>query len=231
MNITKLVLIRHGESQWNYENKFTGWTDIDLSETGKIEAKNAGILLKKRGYFFDFAYTSLLKRAIHTLWIILDELDQAWIPVEKSWKLNERHYGSLQGLNKDKIIMKYGEKQVKQWRRSFSVSPPKIDNKDDRFPGNDIRYSKLNVKKLPKGESLRSTVNRVIPYWKKNIVLKIQENKRVIISAHGNSIRAIIKFLNNLNEKEILNLEIPTGIPYIYEFENNLNIIRHYFLY
>lgn len=230
MAITKLVLIRHGESQWNNENRFTGWTDVDLSDKGRSEAKQAGQVLKKEGYVFDFAYTSLLKRAIHTLWDVLDELDQAWLPVEKSWRLNERHYGALQGLNKAETAKKYGDEQVKQWRRGFAITPPALTRDDERFPGHDARYGKLTAAELPTTESLALTINRIIPYWNKTILPRIKRGERIIVSAHGNSIRVMVKFLDNLSEEDILEINIPTGVPLVYEFNNNLKQIKHYYL-
>ncbi|CUX96981.1 2,3-diphosphoglycerate-dependent phosphoglycerate mutase [Candidatus Hoaglandella endobia] len=230
MSVTKLVLIRHGESQWNSENRFTGWTDVDLSDKGRIEAKQAGHLLKVEGYNFDLAYTSVLKRAIHTLWYVLDELDQAWLPVEKSWRLNERHYGSLQGLNKAETAVKYGDEQVKQWRRSFAVTPPAISRDDERFPGHDVRYAHLTNEELPTTESLALTIDRVMFYWKEKILPRIKCSERIIIAAHGNSIRAILQFLENMDEDEILELNIPTGVPLVYEFNENLKPIKHYYL-
>lgn len=230
MAITKLVLIRHGESQWNNENRFTGWTDIDLSDKGRTETKQAGQVLKAKGYLFDFAYTSVLKRAIHTLWGILDELDQAWLPVEKSWRLNERHYGALQGLNKAETAKKYGDEQVKQWRRSFAITPPELTRDDERFPGHDARYANLTAAELPTTESLALTIDRVIPYWNKIILPRMQSGKRIIIAGHGNSIRAMVKFLDNLSEEEIIELNIPTGIPLVYEFNDNMKPIKHYYL-
>ena len=204
MAVTKLVLVRHGESQWNKENRFTGWYDVDLSEKGVSEAKAAGKLLKEEGYSFDFAYTSVLKRAIHTLWNVLDELDQAWLPVEKSWKLNERHYGALQGLNKAETAEKYGDEQVKQWRRGFAVTPPELTKDDERYPGHDPRYAKLSEKELPLTESLALTIDRVIPYWNETILPRMKSGERVIIAAHGNSLRALVKYLDNMSEEEIL---------------------------
>ncbi|ABF13818.1 2,3-diphosphoglycerate-dependent phosphoglycerate mutase [Candidatus Palibaumannia cicadellinicola] len=230
MTLNKLVLIRHGESKWNNENRFTGWTDIDLSDQGRIEAKNAGQLLKQAGFIFDFAYTSVLKRAIHTLWYILDELDQAWLPVEKSWRLNERHYGALQGLNKKKITVEYGEEQVQQWRRSLNITPPELSDNDKRLPIYDIRYAKLSLDQLPKAESLAMTINRIIPYWKGEILPRINNGERVIIAAHGNSIRAIITLLDQLSENELIQLNIPTGVPIIYEFNSQIKTIKHYYL-
>ncbi|MXP51048.1 2,3-diphosphoglycerate-dependent phosphoglycerate mutase [Pantoea sp. SoEX] len=230
MKSTKLVLLRHGESQWNQENRFTGWIDIDLSYQGRIEAKEAANILKNQGFLFDFAYTSMLKRAIHTLWYIMDELDQTWLPVEKSWYLNERHYGALQGLNKIETAKKYGEEQVKQWRRSFTIFPPKIKNYDCKFSGYDRKYSFLKPEQLPLSESLQTTVNRVVPYWEKNILPLIRKGSKVIIVAHGNSLRALIKYLDNINEKDILNINIPTAKPLIYEFGNNDSIINKYYI-
>ncbi|WP_457913495.1 2,3-diphosphoglycerate-dependent phosphoglycerate mutase [Candidatus Gillettellia adelgis] len=230
MYITRLVLVRHGESHWNKENRFTGWNDIDLSDRGRNEAKVSGMLLKKERFFFNFAYTSVLKRAIHTLWYILDELDQAWLPIEKSWKLNERHYGALQGLNKTEIAKKYGDAQVKQWRRSFSEIPPTLTKADKRYPGHDLRYSALTEQELPLTESLSLTMNRVIPYWKEKILPRIKSGERIIIVAHGNSLRALVKYLDNLNEDKILELNIPTGIPLVYEFDENFKPIQHYYL-
>lgn len=230
MAVTKLVLVRHGESQWNKENRFTGWYDVDLSDKGRYEAKAAGNLLKEKGFFFDFAYTSVLKRAIHTLWDILDELDQAWVPSKKSWKLNERHYGALQGLNKAETAKKYGDEQVKQWRRGFVVTPPKLTKEDERYPGYDPRYSALTEQELPLTESLALTINRVIPYWNEEILPRIKSGKRIIVSAHGNSLRALVKYLDNLSEDEILELNIPTGAPLVYEFDENFKPIKCYYL-
>ncbi|WDR80643.1 2,3-diphosphoglycerate-dependent phosphoglycerate mutase [Candidatus Purcelliella pentastirinorum] len=226
----EIILIRHGESIWNKENKFTGWQDIDLSKNGIIEAKKAGNLLKKKKYFFDIAYTSMLTRAIHTLWIILKTLNQVWLPVYKTWRLNERHYGNLEGMNKDKIKEKYGIKQVNLWRRSLNVSPPKMDEKDKRFLINDIRYKKLKEKYIPNGENLSSTIKRIIPYWEKNIINQLKKNRRIIIVAHGNSLRGLIKYISNLNENQISKLNIPTGIPMIYEFSNKNKLIKNYYL-
>lgn len=230
MIVTRLVLIRHGESQWNNENRFTGWTDVDLSEKGFTEAKHAGQALKARGYVFDFAYTSVLKRAIHTLWVVLDELDQAWVPVEKSWRLNERHYGALQGFNKAATAEKYGNEQVKQWRRSFTITPPELTRDDERFPGHDARYGNLSAAELPTTESLELTSKRVIFYWNDTILPRMKNGERIIIAAHGNSIRAMVKFLDNLSEEEILELNIPTGVPLVYEFSGNMKPIKHYYL-
>ncbi|VAX76350.1 2,3-bisphosphoglycerate-dependent phosphoglycerate mutase [Serratia symbiotica] len=230
MGITNLVLVRHGESQWNNENRFTGWHDVDLCDKGHSEARAAGNLLKQKGFYFDFAYTSMLKRAIHTLWHILDELDQTWLPSEKSWKLNERHYGALQGLNKAETANKYGNEQVKQWRRAFSVSPPALTKEDERYPGYDPRYSALTDQELPLTESLALTVDRVIPYWSQEIFPRIKSRARVIVAAHGNSLRALVKYLDNLNEDEILELNIPTAVPLVYEFDDNFKPIKRYYL-
>ncbi|AKC60505.1 2,3-diphosphoglycerate-dependent phosphoglycerate mutase [Blochmannia endosymbiont of Camponotus (Colobopsis) obliquus] len=229
MLTTKLVILRHGESQWNKENKFTGWVDVDLSDQGCIEAKYAGTILKNKGFIFDYGYTSVLKRAIHTLWFIIDKLDQPWLPIEKSWRLNERHYGALQGLNKIETVKKFGFNKVEQWRRSLNISPPKItDNNNIQF---DYRYSHIDPKKIPNTESLALTIDRIRPYWNLNILPKIKNKKKIIIVAHGNSIRAIVTLLSNLNnEQEIFQLNIPTAIPLIYEFDNETNVINHYFL-
>lgn len=230
MAVTKLVLVRHGESEWNKENRFTGWTDVELSDKGRSEAKSAGKLLKEQGFSFDFAYTSVLKRAIHTLWNVLDELEQQWLPVEKSWKLNERHYGALQGLNKAETAQKYGDDQVKLWRRGFAVTPPELTKEDERYPGHDPRYAKLSEQELPVTESLATTIDRVIPYWTDVIKPRIASGERVIIAAHGNSLRALVKYLDNLSEDEILELNIPTGVPLVYEFDKNLKPLKRYYL-
>ncbi len=228
--LKKLVMMRHGESLWNKENRFTGWTDIELSEKGRNEAKNAGIILRNKNFNFDLAYTSVLKRAISTLWIVLNELNLVWIPVKKSWMLNERHYGSLQGLNKIETAQKYGEKKVNEWRRSFYVHPPVLEKDDSRFPGHDIKYKNLKPHELPIGESLEFTVNRVMPYWKKNIFPKIIQGHRILLVAHGNSIRAIYKILGLFNENNIVELNIPTAIPLVYEFNSRMEVINHYHL-
>ena len=225
----KLVLVRHGESVWNKENKFTGWTDVDLSENGVKEATNAGMLLKENGFSFDIAYTSVLKRANDTLDYILKELGID-IPIYKSWRLNERHYGALQGLNKDEMRKKYGEDKVKLWRRSYSVKPPLLSKDDDRYPGNDPRYNNLADDELPLGECLKDTVERVIPYWKSDIKKSLLEGKNVIVVAHGNSLRALVKYLENISDEDIINLEIPTGKPYVYELSEDLKIIDKYYL-
>lgn len=225
--MTKIVLIRHGQSVWNLEDKFTGWTDVDLSERGLEEARQAGVILKNNGYIFDIAFTSVLKRAIRTLWIVLHEMDLMWIPVQKSWMVNERHYGALQGLNKTKTAEKYGEEQVHIWRRSVDIRPPALDKSDERYAASDPRYKDIEV---PLTESLLDTEKRVVKYWNDNIVPAIQNGKRVIISAHGNSIRALVKYLDNIPADGIVNLNIPTGIPLVYELDSNLKPIRHYYL-
>nr|HID59405.1 2,3-diphosphoglycerate-dependent phosphoglycerate mutase [Desulfobacterales bacterium] len=226
----RLVLLRHGESVWNKENRFTGWTDVDLSERGIAEAKKAGQILKEMGYSFDVAYTSVLKRAIRTLWIVLDEMDLMWIPVYRSWRLNERHYGALQGLNKADMARKFGEKQVLIWRRSYDVSPPMLEKTDERYPGNDPRYKDLDDKDIPLAECLKDTVERFLPYWHEVISPTIRAGKRVIISAHGNSLRALVKYLDDISEEDIVRLNIPTGIPLVYELDDKLKPIRHYYL-
>ena len=230
MAVTKLVLVRHGESVWNKENRFTGWTDVELSDKGRNEAQEAGKLLKAEGFTFDYAYTSVLKRAIHTLWNILDEVDQQWLPVEKSCKLNERHYGALQGLNKAETAEKYGDEQVKQWRRGFAVTPPELTKDDDRFPGKDPRYASLTEAELPLTESLALTIDRVTPYWEEVIKPRVASGDKVIIAAHGNSLRALVKYLDNMSEEEILELNIPTAVPLVYEFDENMKPIKRYYL-
>jgi 2,3-bisphosphoglycerate-dependent phosphoglycerate mutase len=226
----KIALLRHGESVWNKENRFTGWTDVDLSEKGLTEAKKAGQVLKKEGFSFDAAFTSVLKRAIRTLWITLDEMDQMWIPVHNSWRLNERHYGALQGLNKAETAAKYGEDQVLIWRRSYDIRPPALEKKDLRFPGNDPRYLNLNPQDIPLTECLKDTVARFLPYWHETISPAVKSGKNVIIAAHGNSLRALVKYLDNVSNEDIVNLNIPTGIPLIYELDDNLRPIKHYYL-
>jgi len=226
----KLVLVRHGESEWNKLNLFTGWTDVDLSEKGHEEAKLAGKLLKEEGYDFDVCYTSYLKRAIHTLNHILDEMDRNWLPVNKTWKLNERHYGALQGLNKAETAEKYGEEQVKIWRRSYNVKPPALEEADERAPKNQDVYRNEDPSVLPLNESLETTVERVVPYYNEVILPEMKAGKRVIIAAHGNSLRALVKYLDNMSNEEILNLNIPTGVPLVYEFDDNFNVVDHYYL-
>jgi len=226
----KLVLIRHGESVWNQENRFTGWTDVDLSPEGMEQAKRAGQLLKKHGYNFDEGFTSVLKRSIKTIHILLEELDHLWIPVQKSWRLNERFYGALQGLNKDETVAQYGEEQVQKWRRDPNEYPPAITKEDDRYPGHDLRYSKLTERELPLTENLSETMERVLPYWNEVIVPTMRKNQKVIICAHGNSLRALIKYIDNLSDEEVTNLDVPTGVPLVYELDEGLNRIRHYVL-
>ena len=226
----KLVLLRHGESTWNRENRFTGWTDVDLSERGRQEAQEAGRLLKEGGYLFDSAFTSVLKRAIRTLWYALDALDLMWIPVEKSWRLNERHYGGLQGLNKAETAARHGDEQVKIWRRSYDIPPPPLTPDDERHPSRDPRYARLDPKDLPLAESLKDTVARFLPYWHQVIGPTIESGRRVVIAAHGNSLRALVKYLDDVSEKDILELNIPTGIPLVYELDERLRPIRHYYL-
>ncbi len=226
----KLVLLRHGESTWNKENRFTGWTDVDLSDKGKSEAKAAGAALKKEGFVFDIAYTSVLKRAIRTLWITLDGMDLMWIPVYNSWRLNERHYGALQGLNKAETAVKFGEEQVLVWRRSYDVPPPKLEKDDSRYPGADQRYKNLTAKELPLTECLKDTVARFLPYWHETIAPEVKAGKRVIIAAHGNSLRALVKYLDNVSDKDIIGLNIPTGLPLVYELTDELKPIKSYYL-
>lgn len=221
----KLVLTRHGESQWNLENKFTGWVDVDITEKGRQEAISGGKKLKELGLQFDVAYTSYQKRAIKTLNLILEEMDQLWIPVNKSWRLNERHYGGLQGLNKAETAAKYGDEQVHIWRRSFDVAPPQVTEEDPNYPGNEVRYANIPKDELPTGESLKLTIDRVLPYWESDISKEIKAGKNVIISAHGNSLRALIKYLLNISDEKILDLNLPTGTPLVFEIDENLNII------
>jgi 2,3-bisphosphoglycerate-dependent phosphoglycerate mutase len=228
--MTKLVVVRHGESTWNKENRFTGWTDVDLSEKGKEEAKKAGEILKAEGFEFDLAYTSVLKRAIRTLWYVLDEMDLMWIPVIRDWRLNERHYGALQGLNKAETAARHGEEQVKIWRRSYDIQPPSLEESDERFPGRDPRYGNLTAEQLPKTECLKDTVARFLPLWKNEISSDIKSGKKVLIVAHGNSLRALVKYLDNIPDDEIVGLNIPTGIPLVYELDDDLKPIKHYYL-
>ena len=226
----KLVLVRHGESEWNKLNLFTGWTDVDLSAKGHEEAKAAGKLLVAEGYDFDVCYTSYLKRAIHTLNHILDEMDRVWLPVVKTWKLNERHYGALQGLNKSETAEKYGEEQVKIWRRSFDVKPPKLEATDERNPANQAIYASVDPKELPLTESLETTIERVVPYFEDVIKKDMKAGKRVIIAAHGNSLRALVKYFDNMSKEEILGVNIPTGVPLVYEFDDNFKVTKKYYL-
>lgn len=225
-----LVLIRHGESTWNQENRFTGWTDVDLNEKGLREAKAAGELLKKEGYSFDRSFVSVLKRALRTNWMILDELDELWIPIERSWRLNERHYGSLQGLNKEETAVKFGDDQVLIWRRSYDVPPPALEKSDERFPGHDRRYKDVSEADLPLTECLKDTVDRVLPYWHSEIAPAVKRGEKVLVTAHGNTLRAMVKYFDNLSEEEVLALNIPTGIPLVYELDDDLKPIRHYYL-
>jgi 2,3-bisphosphoglycerate-dependent phosphoglycerate mutase len=226
----KVVLLRHGESTWNQENRFTGWTDVDLSDRGREEAREAGRLLRESGYQFDVAYTSVLKRAIRTLWFVLDELDLMWIPVTKDWRLNERHYGALQGLNKAETAAKHGEAQIKVWRRSYDIPPPALEPDDPRHPSHDPRYARLHPHGLPRTESLKDTVARFRPYWHSTIAPSIMSEKRVLVAAHGNSLRALVKYLDDISESEILELNIPTGIPLVYELDDELRPIRRGYL-
>ncbi|MCF7935421.1 MAG: 2,3-diphosphoglycerate-dependent phosphoglycerate mutase [Synergistales bacterium] len=225
-----LVLLRHGESVWNKENRFTGWTDVDLSEKGVEEARQAGRLLREGGYGFTVAYTSVLKRAIRTLWIVLDELDLMWIPVERNWRLNERHYGALQGLFKHEMAEKHGKEQVHAWRRSYDVRPPGLAEDDERFPGLDPRYGDLAEGEAPHTECLRDTVERFVPYWEQEIAPTIERGEKVLIAAHGNSLRALVKYLDRVDDDEIAKLNIPTGVPLVYELDDSLEPIRHYYL-
>jgi len=226
----KLVLLRHGESQWNQENRFTGWTDVDLSEKGRQEAIAAGQLLSQQGYHFDIAFTSVLKRAIRTLWLTLDQMDLMWISVYRDWRLNERHYGALQGLNKAETAQQHGEEQVKLWRRSYAIPPPALAKTDPRYPGQDKRYQTLNEIEIPVTESLKDTVERFLPAWNQSIAPTIQNGKQVLIAAHGNSLRALVKYLDNIADEDIVGVNIPTGIPLVYELDAQLKPINHYYL-
>lgn len=226
----KLILLRHGQSTWNKENRFTGWTDVDLSDQGIQEAHEAGRLLKAEGYTFDVAFTSVLKRAIRTLWIVQDQLDLMWIPIHLSWRLNERHYGALQGLDKQATAGKYGREQVHIWRRSYDTPPPALPESDPRHPKHDPRYWNMKKEALPRTESLKNTLNRVLPYWQDSIVPSLRQGKEVIISAHGNSIRALVKYLDCISDEKIMELNIPTGIPLVYELEDDLHVVKHYYL-
>ena len=226
----KLVLVRHGESTWNLENRFTGWTDVDLTPTGVEQAKNAGRLLKAEGYDFDLAYTSVLKRATRTLWHTLDEMDRTWLPVVHSWRLNERHYGALQGLNKADMAKQYGDAQVLVWRRSYDTPPPALEATDPRSERSDVRYARLKPEEVPLTECLKDTVSRVLPFWNESIGPAIKAGKRVVVAAHGNSIRALIKYLDNIGDDDIVSLNIPNGIPLVYELDADLKPIRHYYL-
>lgn len=226
----RLVLLRHGESTWNRENRFTGWTDVDLTEQGIAEARRAGRDLKEQGFVFDVAYTSVLKRAIRTLWIVLDELDLMWIPVHRSWRLNERHYGALQGLNKAETAAEYGEQQVLLWRRSYDTPPPRLDEDDARFPGSDPRYADLEAKNIPRTECLKDTVARFLPYWHETIAPQVRAGKRVIIAAHGNSLRALVKYLDDVSDEDIVGLNIPTGMPLVYDLDDDLKPVSSRYL-
>jgi len=226
----KLVLLRHGESIWNLEDRFTGWTDIDLSTRGIAEAKEAGKALRENGYSFDVAFTSVLKRAIRTLWLVLDEMDLMWIPVHRSWRLNERHYGTLQGLNKAEMALKMGEEQVHMWRRGYDIRPPALEKADKRYPGNDPKYRELAESELPLTESLKDTIVRCVPYWHEVITPILKSGKHVIVSAHGNSLRALVKHLDKIGDDEIVNLNILTGIPLVYELNERLKPLNHYYL-
>jgi 2,3-bisphosphoglycerate-dependent phosphoglycerate mutase len=226
----KIVLVRHGQSAWNLENRFTGWTDVGLTAQGEAEAHEAGRLLREGGYVFDLAYTSVLRRAIKTLWIVLEEMGQEWIPVTRAWQLNERHYGALQGLNKAEMAVKFGEAQVKLWRRSYDVPPPALELDDERHPRFDPRYASLTLEQLPATESLKITLERVLPYWHETLAPTIKSGKRTLVVAHGNSLRAMVKYLDNISESEITELNIPTGVPLVYELDADLKPIKHYYL-
>jgi 2,3-bisphosphoglycerate-dependent phosphoglycerate mutase len=226
----KLMLLRHGESDWNRENRFTGWTDVDLSATGMEEARRAGRILLEKGFTFDVAFTSVLKRAIRTLWIVLDVMDLMWIPVYRSWRLNERHYGALQGLNKAETAARHGEQQVKIWRRSYDIRPPALEPTDPRFPGHDPRYAGLSDRELPRTECLKDTVARFLPYWHETIGPAIRSGQRVLIAAHGNSLRALVKHLDGISDNDIVELNIPTGVPLLYELDDALQSLRHEYL-
>ncbi len=226
----KLVLLRHGESDWNRENRFTGWTDVDLSPKGIQEATEAGNSLKSEYFTFDIAFTSVLKRAIRTLWIVLDTMDLMWIPVQRDWRLNERHYGALQGLNKAETAKEFGEKQVLIWRRSYDIQPPLLEKTDERYPGNDPKYQNLSDKELPEAECLKDTVSRFLPFWNTTIAPTIQQGKKVLIAAHGNSLRALVKHLDGISDDQILNVNIPTGLPLVYELDESLQPLKSYYL-
>lgn len=230
MSVFKVVLLRHGESLWNKENRFTGWTDVPLTEKGREEASKAAILLKNNGYSFDFAYTSVLTRTIHTLWILLDEMQLQWLPVEKTWRLNERHYGALQGLNKRETAERCGDELIRQWRRSYDIPPPALSINDPRHSGFDRRYAHLPPWDIPVGESLEMTTDRVLPYWRDTLIPHIKSGERLLVIAHKNSIRALVKYLGNISDAAIADVHIPTGIPIVYEFDGNMNVIMKYFL-
>ena len=228
--MVKLVLVRHGESEWNKANRFTGWTDVDLSEKGIAEARSGGRILKREGYTFDVAYTSVLKRAIRTLWIVLDELDLMWIPVHRDWRWNERHYGALQGLNKAETAAKFGDEQVLKWRRSYDIRPPALEENDERHPRHDPRYADLDPDDLPACECLKDTVERFLPCWRQTMVPALRSGKKVLVSAHGNSMRAFVKYIDNISDEEIVSVNIPTGVPLVYELDDDLRAVRHYYL-
>ena len=226
----KLVLLRHGQSTWNLENRFTGWTDVDLSEQGLAEARFAAKVLQEGGYTFDICYTSVLKRAIRTLWIVLDNMDLMWLPVVRTWRLNERHYGALQGLNKSEMAKQYSEEQVFIWRRSYDIPPPELTREDERYPGRDRRYAALSQDELPLTESLKLTIDRTLPFWFETIAPAIKQGKRVLIAAHGNSLRGLVKYLDKMSDEEITKLNIPTGVPLVYELKDDLTPVTHYYL-
>jgi len=228
--IRKLVLLRHGESQWNKENRFSGWTDVDLTEHGREQAKEAGRTLKEHGFLFDVAFTSVLKRAIRTLWIVLDGMDLMWIPVHRDWRLNERHYGALQGLNKSETARQYGEAQVKLWRRSYDVRPPALNEEDSRHPCHDPRYQHLGKEQFPATESLKDTEERFLPCWQDRLAPAVRGGQAVLIAGHGNSLRALVKYLDGVSDTDIVDLNIPTGVPLVYELDGDLNPVRHYYL-
>jgi 2,3-bisphosphoglycerate-dependent phosphoglycerate mutase len=226
----KVVLLRHGESTWNKENRFTGWTDVDLTEKGIDEATSSGKIMKEKGYTFDIVYTSVLKRALRTTWLALEQMDLLWIPEVKNWRLNERHYGALQGLNKAETAEKHGEEQVLKWRRSYDIPPPALEKSDERYPGNQARYQDMDEKDVPRTESLKDTVARFLPFWHEEIAPTIKSGKKVLISAHGNSLRALVKYLDNMTEEAVIRLNIPTGVPLVYELDEDLKPITHYYL-
>lgn len=226
----KLVLLRHGESEWNKSNRFTGWTDVNLTKKGVEEAKDAGKLLKEKGFAFDMAFTSYLRRAIKTLWLALEEMDQMWIPVYNSWRLNEKHYGMLQGLNKAETAEKYGDEQVLKWRRSFDIPPSPIPEDDPRHPKHDPRYKQLNADEIPATESLKDTIERMLPYWENNIKPALHKHDQILVAAHGNSLRAVVKYLKKMTEEEIIKFNIPTGIPYVFDFDDDLNLLKDEFI-
>ncbi len=230
MSTHRLVLLRHGQSQWNLENRFTGWTDVDLSEQGEREARDAARMLREQGFAFDIAYTSVLRRAIRTLWIVLEGLDRMWIPTVHSWRLNERHYGALQGLNKQETAARYGSEQVHLWRRSYTVQPPSLTRDDERWSGRDPRYHMLTPEQIPLTESLRDTVERVVPFWRDSIAPALARGRSVLIAAHGNSLRALVKYLDRVSDDDIVGLNIPTGAPLVYELDDGLQPLKHYYL-